>query len=255
MEFVERWDGRYRWPLREDHAIVDKKFVLSTVEMKASGKQYLQLHQPTEKDLQKEHKEYSRKFFSVGETEIEHIATYPSTTPVKQFCHVGREWQVQKCLQLGIELISPISSKNKQKMTIYSKPMSRVEVVPDGDCFFRSICYWLTGTMDQHHKVRLAVVSFMKEKWSEQGKRIVGKHFQTYLTKFKMDDDGTWATETEIFATADLLKTTIMVFTKGTESYKWVTHSPSKREKGDSAKKLYLINECNHYEPVTRLCK
>ena len=55
--------------------------------------------------------------------------------------------------------------------------MSRVEVVPDGNCFFRSICYWLTGTMNQHHEVRLAVVSFMKEKWSEQGKRTVGKHF------------------------------------------------------------------------------
>ena len=117
MEFVERWDGQYRWPLREDHVIVDQKFVLSTVEMKASGKQYFQLHQPTEKTLQKKHKEYSRKFFSVGETEIEHIATYPPTTSVKQFCHVGREWQVRKCLQLGIELILPISSKNKQKMT------------------------------------------------------------------------------------------------------------------------------------------
>ena len=122
-------------------------------------------------------------------------------------------------------------------MTIYSKPMSRVEVVPDGNCFFRSICYWLTGTMDQHHKVRLAVVSFMKEKWSEQGKRIVGKHFQTYLTKFKMDDDGTWATETEIFATADLLKTTIMVLPK-----------VKKTQTILSAKKLYLINECNHYD-------
>jgi hypothetical protein len=29
-----------------------------------------------------------------------------------------------------------------------------------------------------------------------------------------MDKEGTWATENEIFATADLLETTIMVFTK-----------------------------------------
>ena len=134
--------------------------------------------------------------------------------------------------------------------------MSRVEVVPDGNCFFRSICYWLTGTMDQHHRVRLAVVSFMNEKWSEQGKRIVGKHFQTYLTKFKMDDNETWATETEIFATADLLKTTIMVFTKGTGNYKWgdTQSEQTKWFKVIPPKKLYLINECNHYEPVTRLC-
>ena len=102
MEFVERWDGRYRWPLREDHAIVDKKFVLSTVEMKASGKQYFQLHQPTEKDLRKEHKEYSRKFFSVGETEIEHIATYPPTTPVSSFVMLAENGRCKSAYNLAL---------------------------------------------------------------------------------------------------------------------------------------------------------
>jgi hypothetical protein len=42
-----------------------------------------------------------------------------------------------------------------------------------------------------------------------------------------MEKEGTWVTDKEIFATADLLKTTIMVFTKGMERYKWVTHNPS----------------------------
>jgi hypothetical protein len=43
-----------------------------------------------------------------------------------------------------------------------------------------------------------------------------------------MDEEETWATENEIFATTDLLETKIMVFTKCTQGYKWVTHAQSK---------------------------
>jgi hypothetical protein len=70
-----------------------------------------------------------------------------------------------------------------------------------------------------------------------------------------MNEEGTWATENEIFATADLLETTIMIFTKGTKEYEWVTHNPSIPDRVNSVKKLYLKNECNHYEPVTKLSK
>jgi hypothetical protein len=69
--------------------------------------------------------------------------------------------------------------------------------------------------MEQHHNIRSAVVCFMKEKWSKQRKRIVGKDFEQYLTTFRMDEEETWATENEIFAK-------IMVFTKCTQGYKWV---------------------------------
>jgi hypothetical protein len=52
MEFVQKWDCRYRWPTRKDEVVVDKRFVLSLVEMGASGKHFV-LHQPTEEDLRK----------------------------------------------------------------------------------------------------------------------------------------------------------------------------------------------------------
>ena len=235
---------------------MERKFVLSVVEMRASGRsgKHFMLHQPTEKDLRKQHKEYCQNFF-VGEgssADCEYIKTVSTPTPVKEFCPIDKKWQTEKCSQLGVELISSIPSKPKQKMTISSKPETIVEVVPDGNCFFRSICYWLTGAMDQHHNIRSA---FMKEKWSEQGKQIVGKDYENYIKKFRMNEEGTWATENEIFATADLLETTIMIFTKGTKEYEWVTHNPSIPDRVNSVKKLYLKNECNHYEPVTKLSK
>jgi hypothetical protein len=64
-----------------------------------------------------------------------------------------------------IDLISPIPSQRKQKMTISSKPASNFEVVPDGNWVFsRCICCWLTGATEQRHNIRSAVVFFMKEK-------------------------------------------------------------------------------------------
>ena len=44
--------------------------------------------------------------------------------------------------------------------------------------------------MEQYNNIRSAVVAFMKEKWLEQGKRIVGQEFEHYQTKSEMDKPG-----------------------------------------------------------------
>ncbi len=37
----------------------------------------------------------------------------------------------------------------------------------------------------------------------------MGKDYSNYLEKSQMEEEGTWATENEIFAIADLLETTL----------------------------------------------
>lgn len=65
-----------------------------------------------------------------------------------------------------------------------------------------------------------------------------------------------WKTRGWKRKTANLLGTTIMVFTEGMERYKWVTHNPSTLKGKDcSEQKIYLINECKHYQPVIGICK
>jgi hypothetical protein len=64
MEFVQKWDGRHCWPIRKDEAVVDKRFLLSAVEMRASGKHF-ELHYPTKKELSRKYQEYCKKFLSV----------------------------------------------------------------------------------------------------------------------------------------------------------------------------------------------
>ena len=257
MEFVQKWDGRYCWPIRKDEAVVEKKFILSAVEMRPSGKLF-ELHHPAEKELNRKQHEYCKKYFVAesGSDDCE-MTTVSPPTPVNKFSPISKKWQTAKCSELELKFHAIIPAII-QSMSIFTKPEQQVEVIPDGNCFFRSICYWLTGDIDmkEHQKVRSAVVSFMREKWHQQGKRIVGKNYNHYLEKSRMEEEGTWATESEIFATADLLKTTIMVFTEGMQRHKWVTHNPSTLQgRGCSKQKIYLMNECKHYQPVIRLCK
>ena len=254
IAFVEKLDGRYHWPVRKD---VDRKFILSGVEMRASGKHFELIH-PTEKELTKKHRDYCKEFFIAEKSGSDcDITTMSPPNPITEFSPIDKKWQTAKCSELKLKFNATIPSK-PQNMSIFSPPEQKVDVIPDGNCFFRSICYWLTGdiAMKEHQKIRSAVVSFMREKWCKQGKRIVGRNYDDYLQNARMEEEGTWATENEIFATADLLGTTIMVFTEGMTKYKWVTHNPSTlKGKGCSEQKIYLINECKHYQPVIGICK
>ena len=49
--------GRHHWPIRKDVKDVDRKIILSAVEMRESGKHFERLH-PTEKELTKKHRDF-----------------------------------------------------------------------------------------------------------------------------------------------------------------------------------------------------
>ena len=106
MEFVQKWDGRYRWPTRKDEAVVDKRFVLSLVEMGASGKHFV-LHQPTEEDLRKEFKEYYQKFFAEPEesnsADCKYVTTVSPLASVAEFCPVDKNGE-QKVFRTWYQL-------------------------------------------------------------------------------------------------------------------------------------------------------
>ena len=62
IAFVEKLDGRYHWPVRKDMEDVDRKFIVSAVEMRASGKHFELIH-ATEKELTKKHQDYCKEIF------------------------------------------------------------------------------------------------------------------------------------------------------------------------------------------------
>ena len=133
-------------------------------------------------------------------------------------------------------------------MCVTTPPIRTESVLPDGNCFFRAISYWITGTCDQHAAVRALVVAHMRSNWREHGRRIVGCDLLEYIRQSKMENKAVWATENEIFACADLLQTTIFVYSDVGSENRWVPHNPSS---GKSSKCIYLSNINHHFEPVT----
>ena len=83
----------------------------------------------------------------------------------------------------------------------------------DGNCYFRAISYILCGVEKFHLEVRKAVCDFIKvfdgdlKPFLRRGE---GEH---YIKQSNMKKSGTWATETEILATAKIMKRDVFTFT------------------------------------------
>ncbi|XP_056098278.1 uncharacterized protein LOC130077158 [Rhinichthys klamathensis goyatoka] len=127
-------------------------------------------------------------------------------------------------------------------------PCQTKSIKPDGNCFFRSLAYAICGSEDKHLKIRRAVVKHLKMNASifERYVRSEYTSVEDYLIQSRVYYSGSWVTEIDIFASADLFKTTIMTFNDG----RWNAHKPTGEVIVNNA--IYLKNcNGNHYEVVT----
>ena len=87
MEFVQKWR--------------EKKFILSAVEMRTSGKLF-KLHLPAEKELSRKQQEYCKKFL-IAESESDgcdaDMPTLSAPTPVKEFSRINKTLANSKVFQ------------------------------------------------------------------------------------------------------------------------------------------------------------
>lgn len=71
----------------------------------------------------------------------------------------------------------------------------------DGNCFFRAVSYAFVGDHEQHEITRQIITE-----WMTKNKVKIDNNFGSeYLNESRMEEDGMWATEAEILATAALL--------------------------------------------------
>uniref|UniRef100_A0AAF5Q3D4 Ubiquitinyl hydrolase 1 n=1 Tax=Wuchereria bancrofti TaxID=6293 RepID=A0AAF5Q3D4_WUCBA len=150
----------------------------------------------------------------------------------------------------------------REKKPLFQKsvPSKIAPVVADGNCLFRSIALYLSGSDEEHLIVRENVVKF-EEKYDDLLREV--NHFS--LVKWeehikKMTNDGEWATEIEILALAALLDVEIWTFFNS----RWLRYRPLYTvgkdgkshklpiQKYDNSRKnaIFLINENFHYKPV-----
>ncbi|KAL8616055.1 hypothetical protein ACOMHN_064605 [Nucella lapillus] len=149
---------------------------------------------------------------------------------------------------LGLEVSKIIALGKYSELT---QPRRLHRTKGDGNCYFRSISFVLTSSEDQHLKVRDRVVRHMSLiPIAEKIKAYSGQETAEYISASRMEDMGTWATDIEVVATANLLGCDIIVHSKYGEEMRWLRYpaSFSLRQKTDTA--IYLENRSDHFNVV-----
>lgn len=79
--------------------------------------------------------------------------------PVKKtpFRPVSKLWMTSKCKELGIPSKSNYKCVAKKSTKCLSKPKQTIDVIGDGNCWFRCISIWLTESEDYHELIRSRV--------------------------------------------------------------------------------------------------
>ncbi|XP_039298709.1 uncharacterized protein LOC120354851 [Nilaparvata lugens] len=176
------------------------------------------------------------------------------------FFPIDRQWQETKCIELNINFENPLTCMNFPVKSLLAEPLGIKPIVGDGNCWFRSISYIITGSEEHHTIVRKKLVHFMR---SEPMCKRIRNAFPPDDIKHDMDRNGVWATDIEIFATAEMLDTDIFIYSKISNDKKiWQTFSKTfiskegNTEADDFNKSVYITNESGvHFEVVLSVKK
>ena len=126
---------------------------------------------------------------------------------------VNSKWRAMKCKevldnQVNFPLhidINDIDSRFDLRKSIVK---CKIPIIPDGNCLFRALSWWLSGNEDIHQLVRQKLINFMRSPLSER--YIVVKTDQKvekYPTQKKMEMPTIWGGDVELFCAARLADT------------------------------------------------
>jgi hypothetical protein len=85
--------------------------------------------------------------------DIEYIKSKQDELKDKRvFNPVTKPWQLRQNKILNLKIENYFIYKYRGK--ILGEPTKIIDIIGDGNCLYRSISYWLTGTQDHHLKIR-----------------------------------------------------------------------------------------------------
>ena len=159
----------------------------------------------------------------------------------------------ESCTKLNIHDITPTSNNGAETCTPIEHPNTIKNIMGDGNCFFRAISFCLSGNENNHLLVRKAiVVHLLKNKNKFENRLRDGfANVSNYVTKSKVFQNGTWATEMEIMVLANLIETDIYIYDE--QNFKWSIFSGKDVQLGKvtSDKGIYLRHTQGiHYDVV-----
>ncbi|KAK3104116.1 hypothetical protein FSP39_024549 [Pinctada imbricata] len=173
------------------------------------------------------------------------------------FQPVTNFWQTQKSKDFNLPLEKLLVSRSEEILRVcpLCPPSSLKTIGKDGNCFFRCISYYITGSEDHHFIIRRKLVSHMLANQNVMKTLMPqDRTLQNYIYSSRMGCDGTWATDTEIHAMAHMLQTNIYTYSLHGTSWKWLKFStmPMKiSDNNESGEALYIQNtNLNHFDVV-----
>ena len=126
----------------------------------------------------------------------------------------------------------------------------------DGNCMFRTLLYIITGSEDQHHKIRSLIVSHMLSisylliRYGPDGRANYAKSMQRhnsieeYIRVAKMDRDGTWGSAIELACASHLFNTPLYVFDVSHATHTWVAYFNFHPLMTDAYKEMLIVCPC-----------
>lgn len=165
---------------------------------------------------------------------------------------ITKEWQKEKSRLLDIPLEKYIKCAELKQFKQDSPPRDTLTVRGDGNCFFRAISAVVSGSEAEHMTVRTAVTKHVSDHPDMYRTFLMSRGGMTkYMSSMTRSRE--WATDTEIMATATLLRTVIMVYSPiqfgGKTEYHWQTFKPLDNPEM-TYPVIYLSNENDHFDPV-----
>ena len=175
------------------------------------------------------------------------------------FKPVSVYWQKEKAQAFGLNILNVLPVIRPSQICISEAPTHSLAINGDGNCFFRSLSYFITGDEDQHAILRLHICKYITDNIAFFG---TVTNDPLYVQNSKMMVDGVWATEVEVYASASMLSTSIFMYTpyerdkQNIPVYKWLCYSPFQNSPTifkESGECLYMLNSFNHFQPVIRM--
>ena len=112
------------------------------------------------------------------------------------------QWQQRACHSLGLNNHGQNGVLPGGADVQLAPPTLTKTIDGNGNCFFRTISYILTGSQLQHMDVRRATVQHMRTIGGLLSPHLDGSYndIEQYINVTYMDMDGIWATDVEILA-------------------------------------------------------
>ncbi|VDL76339.1 unnamed protein product [Nippostrongylus brasiliensis] len=168
--------------------------------------------------------EESRSFTPANE-HIKVLGEFEEKTAVV-FRPITEACQKKWCAMLGFKYTGTPEMRKRTfgreiEFSLRDMPLT-CDVRGDGNCLFRTLCWWITGgSENQHFKLREKLVAFMTQHCTRFSSLLHSQQdMESHLQR--MSEDGEWGTQVELAAAACWLGVNIYTYLEG----KWLKYRP-----------------------------